>query len=132
MKDFSAFTISLTQAKEWTEKWRKQNPGQSKGFVLPIEDLLGCLVEMGILKLDSSGNGTVTYKEKQKVRTYLGIDEKGEEKLIMVGTKNEDGTYADIINDDSTSKKYAPGDSGIYDLSEPCPPNCDPKSPLNP
>jgi hypothetical protein len=44
----------------------------------------------------------------------------------MVGTKNEDGTYVDIVRDEKT-----PGNSGIYDYSEPCPPKCDPKSPLN-
>lgn len=131
MKDFSAFTISLEQAKEWTEKWRKQNPHQSKGFLMPIEDLLGCLIEMGIIKVDSDGNGTVTYKEYEKVRTYLGINSKGEEKLMMVGTKKEDGTYTDIIKDDSNTKEKAPGDSGIYNYTEPCPPECDPKSPLN-
>ena len=131
MKDFSAFTISLEQAKEWTGKWRKQNPKQSKGFLMPIEDLLGCLIEMGIIKVDSDGNGTVTYKENEKVRTYLGVDTKGEEKLMMVGTKNDDGTYVDIIRDETKEEK-APGDSGIYDLSEPCPPNCDPNSPINP
>ena len=40
--------------------------------------------------------------------------------------KNEDGTYVDIVRDEKT-----PGNSGIYDYSEPCPPKCDPKSPLN-
>lgn len=130
MKDFSAFTISVAQAKEWTEKWHKQNPKQSKGFLMPIEDLLGCLIEMGIIKVDSDGNGTVTYKENEKVRTYLGIDTKGEEKLIMVGTKNEDGTYIDIIGDETKAEK-GPGVSGIFDFSEPCPTNCDPNSALN-
>ena len=129
MKDFSKFTIPVQTASEWTKKWKNKNPKNSKAFLLPIEDLLGCLVEMGIAKLDEHGNGTITYKENEKVRTYLGIDDNGEEKLLMVGTKNEGEIYTDIINEDSEKEV---SNSGIFDFTDPCPTDCDPNSPLNP
>ena len=124
------FTIPLSQAKEWTANWRKNNPNLSKAFLLPVEDLIGCLMEMGIITTDSKGNTTIKFKEEDKVRTYLGIDKDGEEKLIMVGTKNEGGTYTDIIREETAVEKSG-GNSGIYNYSKPCPPECDPKSPLN-
>lgn len=126
MKDFSAFTIPLKEAQEWTKQWQSSYSKLPKAFTLPVEDLLGCLTEMGIINTDSDGNVTIKYNEGDKVRTYLGEDKDWNKKLIMVGTKNEEGTYVDIIRD-----AKAPGNSGIYDYSEPCPPKCDPKSPLN-
>ena len=127
MSDYSAFTIPLTKAQEWTKNWQKKHANLPKAFTLPIEDLLGCLTEMGVVTTDSDGNVTIKYAEDEKVRTYLGIAEDGGEKLVMVGTKKEDGTYTDIIHSEKDDVS-----SGIFDSSEPCPPNCDPKSPLNP
>ena len=124
MKDFSSFTIPVEQAKEWTANWRKANPELSKAFLIPVEDLLGCLSEMGVIQTDAKGNTTINVQEGEMVRTYRGIDNDGTENLMMVGTKKEGDVYADIINEGD-------GNSGVYDFTSCCPPDCDPKSPLN-
>ena len=49
MKDFSAFTIPLKEAQEWTKQWQSSYSKLPKAFTLPVEDLLGCLTEMGLL-----------------------------------------------------------------------------------
>lgn len=126
MKDYSLFTIPVEQAEEWTSKWQTENPKKTKAFLLPVEDLLGSLTEMGIIKTDVNGVVTIDSGKNEMVRTYLGIADDSEEKLLMVGTKNENGTYTDIINTEKEGNN-----SGIYNASQPCPPNCDTKSPLN-
>ena len=125
MEDFNNFTIPLKEAKEWTTQWQRNNPNLSKAFLLPVENLLGCLQEMGVLKIDSDGKATITLGKDQKVRTYIGLDEKKTQKLIMVGTKNENGVYKDLISENEDNN------SGIYDFSRPCPYDCDLSSPLN-
>lgn len=125
MKDFNTFTIPLDQAAELTKQWQRNYPKLSKAFLLPVEDLLGCLTEMGVLKIDTDGTATINVGKNEKVRTYLGIDEKNEQKLLLVGTKNEDGIYRDLITESKDG-----GSSGIYDFSEPCPSKCDDTSPL--
>ena len=124
MKDFSSFTISVEQAKEWTKNWREKNPKLTKGFLIPVEDLLGSLIEMGVVKTDAKGNTTINLEEKQMVRTYRGINKDGIETLIMVGTKKDGDNYNDIINEGEEN-------SGVYDFTTNCPPNCDKNSPLN-
>lgn len=124
MKNFSKFTITVEQAKEWTSKWRGENPKLSKGFLVPVEDLLGCLTEMGVIKTDNKGNTTITLGENQMVRTYRGIDKENNETLMMVGTKKDGETYNDIIHEGEEN-------SGVYDFTHCCPPYCDKNSPLN-
>jgi len=123
-------SISLKTAIKWTTEWRSEESDYNKynkcnAFLIPAEDLAAVLKEI-------KHNPGV-----KKVRAYLGVDhETHEEKLILVGTQEEkqkDGSviYRDIINNATDSTSLADGDSGIWDFSKPCPPECDPNSPLN-
>jgi hypothetical protein len=114
-------TITLKTAKQWAKEWRDDQASYNKyfecrAFNIPLEDLKEVIAE-----------GAVS------VRGYLGVkktQEKGEEavfeeKLMFVGV-NADGQ--DMIS----SKNGEDLDFGeIFDLTEPCPELCDPKSPLN-
>ncbi|WP_378175341.1 hypothetical protein [Aquimarina sp. SS2-1] len=131
-------TVSLETAQDWTKAWRDQCPNNCKAFLVPAVDLIEVLNEMGIL-------GDKAAKKAQKkasknnldVRAYMAIgSEDGgpvEERLLIVGTQEVDGVYRDIINGEIDGKSAGLGDgpnSGIYDVTSPCPPVCDPNSPL--
>ncbi|PKA84438.1 hypothetical protein ATE92_2628 [Ulvibacter sp. MAR_2010_11] len=109
--------ITLQQAINWTTNWRSSPSTSARAFLIPIEDLEGVVAE-----IKSQGAGA-------NARAYLAIDN-GVEKLIIVGTKkNASGVYVDLLpaNSDDVS---GTGNS-IWDFTEPCPPQCDPNSPLN-
>jgi len=132
-------TIPLITAKAWTKEWRSRetanNPNRKcNAFLIPAEVLEAVLAEIK----NQPGN--------KLVRAYLGLDKSSnEEKLIIVGTQPEpqnDGKviYRDIINGvvDGTELEGAALESteleqgsGIWDFSKPCPPECDPNSPLS-
>jgi hypothetical protein len=96
-------TIPLKQAQLWAQNWRK-NPNTSViAFLIPEVDLTQVIAE----------------RETVNVRTYLGIDEKGNCKLMIVGV---DSNGADLIDD--AKGQY------IYDFSSACKPDCDVNSPL--
>lgn len=105
--------IDLTDAQRFTARWRKEQGTyiahhELHAFVIPPADLKEVLDE-----------------KPSAIRAYIGIDDLGEAKLMIVGTKyNEDtDTFEDII-------PVSPENSGIYDFSRPCPNLCDKKSPL--
>lgn len=109
-------TIPLKQAKKWAETWRLTESWYNKyneciAFNVPLDDLKDVLKEKGIVS----------------VRAYLGVDENGEEKLMIVGV--------DKYNKDMLSSRDGENldeDSGqIYDFTRPCPTTCDQESPLN-
>lgn len=132
-------TVSLTDAKQWVSAWRKKCPDNCKAFLIPAQDLTSALKEMDILV--EQKDGTVVLDESKLenngVRAYMAIDSKvsegGGEKLLIVGTQavqRKDGlVHIDLINDASMSKSDLIG-SGIFDFTGPCPPECDPNSPL--
>ena len=148
MKDPKDYEISVKKASEWTEKWRDKHP-ECKAFLIPTEDLMGVLTEMGVLQKDSSGNYSYHQGHKRDVRGYMGInpigdDGKPEYKFVMVATEKfkdsrfkggfvyrdiynggVDGGFGEVISDDD------PGGSGVFDFSEPCPDMCDDQSELN-
>lgn len=106
--------ITLEDAKRFTAKWRGEEGTYNAhhelhAFVIPTSDLQEVLAE-----------------NPDAVRAYLGVDDLGEEKLMIVGTRydKDTDTYVDII---PVSKL----NSGIYDFSRPCPNLCDINSPLN-
>ena len=115
--------ISLATAKTWTAEYRSRQSGQTKAFLIPIEDLEGVLNEIK----GQTGEPCA--------RAYMGIDpSNGEEKLILIGTtqekdRNGDVVYRDMLPTEEESDE-GPG-PGIYDFTRPCPPYCDPNSPLN-
>jgi len=128
--------IPLKTAEDWTQRWQQKESTYNKynecnAFLIPADDLRGVLAEI------ENQPGT------QYVRAYLGVEEdpktkKDTEKLIIVGTEQaiEGGkiVYKDIINGTIDGKGTAVDDgngTGLWDFSTPCPPSCDPNSPLN-
>lgn len=134
-------TISLDEAKAWTQEWRQDESDYNKynqcnGFLVPAVDLEEALMEIRKQLKDKN-----VY-----VRAYLGVEKSDTdpvtftEKLILVGTRPDpqpDGTiiYRDILPRDSmgNAASLAVGDGGgsIWDFSNPCPPYCDDSSALN-
>ena len=114
--------IDLATAISWTSNYRSRHSGQTKAFLIPIEDIEGVLNEIK----GQSGNPCA--------RAYLGVDpDSGEDKLILVGTSQKtqkDGStlYTDMLPSEEEGDEDGPG---IYDFTRPCPPICDPNSPLN-
>ena len=111
--------IPLKTAQKWANRWTKREGNYNKhhqvnAFLIPKVDLLEVLAE-GV----------------DAVRAYIGVDDTGLEKLMIVGTKfnPETGIYVDMIS--GTLGNSAVGEDNIYDFTEPCPPACDPESPLN-
>lgn len=111
-------TIDLEKAKRWANRWKKKEGHYNKhhklnAFLIPKADLLEVLQE-GI----------------DAARAYIGVDDDGVEKLMIVGTKYDEksGIYVDMITVGDSSDNSSDGD--IYDFTEPCPTTCDPKSPL--
>ena len=116
-------TITLAQAKRWTARWRKMEPGYNehqdcRAFNIPLDDLQDVIDE-----------GAVT------VRAYLGVKKNTvegetvyEEKLIIVGV---DAQGKDMIKLSKDGETLEAGGGDIYDLTEPCPELCDDSSPLN-
>lgn len=142
------YQISLDDAVLWTTIWRIANPENAKAYLIPVEDLVDTLKEMGILTpVGDPEDNNFHYdpgETQQDVRAYMAIDphldnpKKGpEEKILIVGTKkivhsNGTVTYEDIINFPDPDVDGDDGkDSGVYDFSLPCPDSCDPGSVLN-
>ena len=99
----SDFTITLDEAKEWATSWRTNPPKDlAKGHLVPGGALRELLAIDGVVD----------------VRAYMGVDTKGTQKLMFVGV---DAAGKDLRDDNHL----------IYDTTQPCPPSCDPSSPLN-
>ncbi len=71
--------IKIDKATAWTAKWQSETESQNhcKAFLVPVQDLLGALAEMGVIKMDNSGNisGHYSDTEAEKIRAYMAIDE---------------------------------------------------------
>ena len=109
--------ISLKEAQRWAKRWTKEEGQYNKhhhvlAFLIPKKDILEVLVE-GI----------------DAARAYIGVNDEGVEKLMIVGTKFDPltGIYVDMISDEVGVNKEA---DNIYDFTRPCPTDCDPSSPL--
>lgn len=135
-------TVTLEDAKKWTEKWQTATKDKHcKAFLIPALDLSEVLKEMQIL-VKNSGTGKYELDETKLtnagIRSYLGIDTTNGtgkdngygEKLVIVGTNydSKTGKHNDIILNPSEPTSR---DSGIYDFTHPCPNDCDSNSPLN-
>jgi hypothetical protein len=108
-------TIPLKEARKWVKRWSKKEGNYNKhhelhAFLIPKIDLLEVLSE-GV----------------DAVRAYIGVDDNGVEKLMIVGTKYdlETGIYVDMITVGDGNVADA-----IYDVTQPCPPACDANSPM--
>ncbi len=96
-------TITLTQAQEWARNWVSNPKNTVKAHLIPEVDVTQLLAEPGVAN----------------IRAYIGIDENGVNKLMLVGV---DAEGKDMIND--AEGQY------IYDFTMPCPSTCDVDSPL--
>jgi hypothetical protein len=96
-------TITLQQAQEWATTWRSDPSNTVKAHLIPNVDITQLLNEESVVD----------------VRAYIGVDENGVNKLMLVGV-DIDGN--DLIDD--ANKQY------IYDFTKPCPNTCDVDSPL--
>ncbi|TDE45818.1 hypothetical protein E0I26_03785 [Flavobacterium rhamnosiphilum] len=112
-------TILLKDAQKWAKRWTKKEGNYNKhhelhAFLIPKIDLLEVLRE-----------------DVDAVRAYIGIDDNGVEKLMIVGTKYDPATniYVDMITVGDGNVAAVADD--IYDFTRPCPTTCDPNSPLN-
>lgn len=95
--------ISLECAQNWAARWRENPENTVKAHLIPRVDITELLAE----------------KEVVDIRAYIGVDEDGVNKLMLVGV-DADGN--DLINDEL--QQY------IYDFTQPCPTTCDINSPL--
>lgn len=96
-------TITLETAQAWAKKWRDTPGATVKAHLIPQIDITQLMNE----------------KDVVDVRAYIGIDENGENKLMLVGVDAEGN---DLIDD--ANEQY------IYDFTKPCPTTCNVTSPL--
>ncbi|MFD0964494.1 hypothetical protein [Pseudofulvibacter geojedonensis] len=134
-------TVTLENAKKYTEKWQIATKDQHcKAFLIPALDLSELLKEMEILKKnDLTGKYELDESKLTNagVRGYLGIDSTNGtgkdngygEKMLFVGTdyNSKTGAHNDIILNPTNPQSK---DSGIYDFTYPCPSTCDINSEL--
>ncbi len=102
----SQYLIPLQTAVDWTTAWRGANPSSIRAFKINLAEVNDMVQEAGA----------------NSIRLYFGLDG-GVEKLVLVAVTSND---LDIINPTVAGQTI----SGTYDFCEPCPPTCDPLSPL--
>lgn len=102
----SPYLIPLQTAVNWTTAWRGANNTSIKAFKINIDEVNDMLLEAGT----------------NSIRLYFGLDG-NVEKLALVAV---DANDKDIINPTVNGQQI----SGTYDFCDPCPPTCDPTSPL--
>jgi len=128
MSAFKPLTRTLQEGKDWTKNWQTKHKTTSKAFRIPADDLVACFNEMKIsFTIDAATNKLQIVPDTYNaaIRGYMAIDDKGEEKLLIVGTSTSDGIhYKDLTSDTA-------GNSTIYDFTTPCPADCDRSSILN-
>ena len=96
-------TITLVQAQTWAQNWRNNPNPEVIAFLIPEIDITQVMAE----------------RETVNIRTYLGIDDQDNCKLMIVGI---DVNGKDLINEQKG--QY------IYDFTTGCPRECDVDSPL--
>ena len=94
----SNYTITLQEGIDWTTNFRNQNPNSVKAYKIDQAEINEILAQAG-----AAG-----------IRAYMGIDNSGNEKLVMVAV---DASGNDILNN-------------VYDHTLPCPNHCDNNSVL--
>lgn len=94
----SNYTITLQEGIDWTTNFRNQNPGAVKAHLIEQAEI----------------NEIMAQPNAAGIRAYLGIDNSGNEKLVLVAV---DASGNDIL-------------TNVYDHTSPCPPTCDVNSVL--
>ena len=110
--------ITLFEAVELTQRYRKAAPASEHGGFFWAEGFRDVLDQPGCIGL----------------RYYHGLDDDGQYRIVIVGV---DASGADIVKPgkqraSAQVAKAAMGEATavLLDRSWPCPPMCDPKSPL--
>ncbi len=114
--------ITLETAERWVKKWKESIPELEKNkkvnsYLIPKYNLEKVL-EQGI----------------DAARAYVGINDLGEETLMIVGTKYDakTDTYLDMLPRTVSCNIPEAEDGEIYDFTEPSPPyKGDSSSPLH-
>jgi len=97
--------IPLATAAIWTANWRERTEIQDiNGYFIPMEDIDEARSEAGITNM----------------RGYLGINEEGENHLLLVGVDSKGNDMIDEANGQF-----------VYDYTLPCPQQCGDKNVLN-
>ncbi len=92
----SDFKITLEQATSWIKSWRNNIPKEpAKAHLIAKQALLDVIQPDDVVA----------------VRAYMGVDENGVQKVILVGV---DANGIDLIDDNHI----------LTDKSSPCPPLC--------
>jgi len=92
-------TITLSDATAWAKSWQSNPPKPlAKAHLIPLSVLQQLVNTAGVVN----------------VRSYMGVDTTGVQRLMFVGV--------DVNGKDITST--------IYCGTQPCPHTCDPNSPL--
>jgi hypothetical protein len=119
-KNLGSVEVSLTVGQEWTKKYR-----DSKGEEDGKKKINGYLIPLQSIKL-------VLDQDIDAVRAYIGINNAGEQNVLLVGTKLDPktGIYVDVFKEGVKGTENEGGDV-VYDGSRPCPPYGDPGSPMN-
>ncbi|MGB6269486.1 MAG: hypothetical protein WBF67_10810 [Olleya sp.] len=143
----SAKPIDINDALDYARKWQNENKTHAKAHLIPAGDLIACLEEMKVLVNDGKGNYTLNNVDKSGVRAYMAIKRPNgtkpspeTEHLLMVGTLVDcNGVHRDIVegekpsgckNCDADATVAALAGSGVFDVTLPCPSECDTNSPL--
>ncbi|WP_264531128.1 hypothetical protein [Flavobacterium sp. N502540] len=120
-KNLGSVEVSLAVGQEWARKFRKSQEGKGKvdAYLIPLESIK--------LVLD---------QDIDAVRAYVGINNAGEQNLMLVGTKLDPktGVYVDVFKKQQAAagaRTAGDGEDVLYDASRPCPPYTDPGSPMN-
>ncbi|KAF2326263.1 hypothetical protein [Flavobacterium daemonense] len=114
--------ITLEVAQTWVANWKKQTDEETakkrvNSYLIPKVSLESVLAQ-GI----------------DAARAYIGINDKGLQTLMIVGTtyNEKTGIYEDQIPGNGVALKATGGDVGIYDFTQPSPPATgDDDSPMN-
>ncbi|CAA9201431.1 hypothetical protein ACHRVW_23035 [Flavobacterium collinsii] len=121
-KNLGSVEVSLAVGQEWARKFRNAKEDNKKkvdAYLIPLESIK--------LVLD---------QDIDAVRAYVGINNAGEQNLMLVGTKlnPKTGIYVDVFKQQQSlagARTAGDGEDVLYDASRPCPPYTDPDSPMN-
>ena len=131
-------TISLNTAREYAKRWREEKSdyddhNRLHGFLIPRQNLEALLAQITAIEEKNAANDSNANDGENKdgiynLRAYIGVDENGYEKLMVVGTK-----YNKVMqsHDDMLPLLDTAIPGKIYDFTRPCPQSCGYMSALN-
>jgi hypothetical protein len=115
--------IPLNDARAYTRNWREYNAVNTVNNLFKLNEMFPSAFTFDL----SDVTPLVNDPRVAQVRVYFGYDQAepapsptSPMKVMLVGV---DAEGRDLVNEGE-------GESGIYDFATPCPPTCDPASPL--